>query len=474
MLRVPHRVRRTTAGVRLLRSAHILLTYPRGVHGTDGIDAEGASSAPDGADGYPEDPAAPSPDDETAPQPVLTPAALAEAAHAHQRPAGVHAGPPAGDDTPADDGVLHHHHEAEGGQASHLAPAHVLPAPRRRWGLVAGVVAAALLVVGGATAFALTRDDSPGTAAPGATPSGSASQSVDVSDVDPTSAPGVGGGEPMLEPGQDTLILGDSLGLTVYPWLADLLPDRYVSYEAEVGRTTSGTINALTQMPESEIPPVVIVSSGTNDPTAAGLQAEASELLDYLGPDRCVVWVDVVRPESDFATMDELNAALDAAVAGRDNVSILRWTDLVEQHTDWLGGDGIHPGQTGAEGRAAAFAAAAESCSALDPDAPVADKQYLPSSVFYGPISGGGSASGSGSGNGGVVQQPQATSQAPAPPAPSSATPAPTKTQDPSPQPSTTSPPKTSAPPPPPASSEPPPPPSSATPQAQGPTPSAS
>ena len=440
------------------------------MHGTDGIDAEGASSASDGAEGYPEAPVAPSHDDETAPQPVMTPAVLAEAAHAHQRAAGAHAGPPADGAAAPMDGVPHHHHEAEGGHASHLAPAHVLPEPRRRWGLVAGVAAAALLVVGGATAFALTRDGSPGTAAPVATPS--ASQSVDVSDVDPTSAPGVGGGEPMLEPGQDTLILGDSLGLTVYPWLADLLPDRYVSYEAEVGRTTTGTLEALKAMPESEIPPVVIVSSGTNDPSAEGLQADATELLDYLGPERCVVWVDVVRPESDFATMDELNAALDAAVAGRDNVSILRWTDLVEQNSDWLGGDGIHPGQAGAEGRAEAFAAAAESCSALDPDAPVADKQYLPSSVFFGPISGGGSTTGSGSGsNGGVVQQPQPTSQAPAPP--TSAAPSPTKTQDPSPQPSTTSPPKTSAPPPPPPSSEPPSPPASSA-QAQGPSPTAS
>jgi hypothetical protein len=438
------------------------------VHGTDGIDAEGAASPSGGADCYP---TGASHDEETAPQPVMTPAALAEAAHAHQRRAGAHAGAPAEDGTAPDD-LPHHHHAAEGGHASHLAPAHVLPAPRRRWGLVAGVVAAALLVVGGATAFALTRQDSPAAAGPQPTPS--ASGSVEVSDVDPTSAPGVGGGEPMLPPGQDTLVLGDSLGLTVYPWLADLLPDRYVSYEAEVGRTTSGTINALTQLPESEIPPVVIVSSGTNDPTAAGLQAEASELLDYLGPDRCVVWVDVVRPESGFATMDELNAALDAAAAGRDNVSILRWTDLVEQHSDWLGGDGIHPGQTGAEGRAGAFAAAAESCSALDPDAPVADKQYLPSSVFYGPISGGGSTSGSGSGsNGGVVQQPQATSQAPAPPAPSSAAPSPTRSTAPSPKPSTSSPPQTSAPPPPPASSEPPDPPASSA-QAQGPSPTAS
>ena len=42
-----------------------------------------------------------------------------------------------------------------------------------------------------------------------------------------------------LPRGRDTLVLGDSLGLDVYPWLADLLPDRYVSYDAVVGPLTS-------------------------------------------------------------------------------------------------------------------------------------------------------------------------------------------------------------------------------------------
>ena len=95
-------------------------------------------------------------------------------------------------------------------------------------------------------------------------------------------------------PSQPTLVLGDSLGLIVYPWLADLLPDRYVSYQAEVGRATPATLKKLTAM--GSVPPVVIVSSGTNDPYANVLEESARSILDELSSARCVVWVDVVRP----------------------------------------------------------------------------------------------------------------------------------------------------------------------------------
>ena len=67
----------------------------------------------------------------------------------------------------------------------------------------------------------------------------------------------------------------------------DLLPDRYVSYAAEVGRSTANTARALKKL--ASVPPVVLVSSGTNDGTAAELTAGATDILDALGAQRCVV-----------------------------------------------------------------------------------------------------------------------------------------------------------------------------------------
>ncbi|MGD9954534.1 MAG: hypothetical protein AB7O74_16095 [Candidatus Nanopelagicales bacterium] len=377
--------------------------------------------------------ASPLDDAETAPQPILTPdlqAAEAAAAAEH-----------------------HHHHEAPHGHAPAAVPRHaatVVPAeppPARSWRRTAGVVAAVLLVVGAVSAWALTRSGSTPEAQPGAStsPSATPTSSGPVSGIDPTAAPGITEAAPMLPPGADTLVLGDSLGLTVYPYLADLVPDRYVTYESEVGRTTSGTLSALRRM--SSIPDMVIVSSGTNDPTGEVLEADANEILDILGPDRCVVWVDVVRPDSQYAPASQLNTAIDRAAEGRDNVRVLQWTELVATHPGWMGGDGIHPNREGSIGRANAFAAASEACSPFDPTAPTARKQYLPLSVFYGPIAGGGSDPGSDSGSVSaaptVSVEPSASetpapapspsqsssSAAPSSPAPTSASPKPTPTK---------------------------------------------
>jgi hypothetical protein len=111
-------------------------------------------------------------------------------------------------------------------------------------------------------------------------------------------------------------------------------------------------------------------------------------MLDSLGPRRCVVWVDIVRPDRIGDSQTAMNAALDRATSGRANVRVLRWSQLVEAHPEWMSGDGIHPNEAGSQGRAEAFAQAAQGCSALDPAAPRARREVLPQSAFWGPVSG--------------------------------------------------------------------------------------
>ena len=310
--------------------------------------------------------------------------------------------------------------------AAPLAPAtvphHGAPLRFGAGAVVAGVVAI-MLAAGVVTAYALTRTP----AGPTAGAWSGATGSTDPVDPDASGGP-VGAAvsastAPMLSASQPTLVLGDSLALTVYPWLADLLPDRYVSYEAEVGRSTAWAARALARL--GNIPPVVIISIGTNDELAADVEAGARTILDRLGPQRCVVWVDIERPDRVGDPKSDLNAALARASAGRSNVSILRWTDAVAAHPAWLSGDGIHATELGAQARAEAFAAASAGCSPLDPDAPRARRQFLASSVFYGPLAGqggtrtassGGTASPSGSASATASRTPSPTSTPPAPP----------------------------------------------------------
>jgi hypothetical protein len=245
--------------------------------------------------------------------------------------------------------------------------------------------------------------------------------STSISSLDPT--PAASASSPMLPPAQDVLVLGDSLALSTYAWFADLLPDRYVSWEAQVGRATPATADALSALDAAgRVPPVIVVSSGTNDPDSGSLRTAARRILDLAGPDRCVVWADVVRPDDFGDGMAAANTALEAAWKGHPNVIPVRWTRMVATHPDWLTADGIHPVQDGNIARARALADAVLSCSPLDPDAPVASKQYLPQASFYAP--GGGSVPGVGSGTGTSSTPKAVGSSAPAgPTTPPAATP---------------------------------------------------
>jgi len=301
-----------------------------------------------------------------------------------RNPAPADAGPPS-DHEPAPG-----HHVAT--PATHIPldnrsrPRHALD-PRRNKAASLGAlgVIAVIAVIAGLAALAVDRGLAPSQAAgavqPGAPGFGMRVQAAKAAMADV--APGARTSA-MLPAGERTLVVGDSLGLVVYPWLADLLPDRYVSYAALVGRSTPSSANTLAQL--DAIPSVVLVSSGTNDASASTVEASAREILDALGAERCVVWVDVVRPDRVGDPQAEINAAIGRAVEGRSNVSVLRWSEMIDTHPDWIGGDGIHPTAIGAQARAQAFAAAAQACSPTDPAAPQAARAYLPPSAFSGPI----------------------------------------------------------------------------------------
>ncbi len=401
------------------------------------------------------------PDDDTSPQPALTAEALAAAAAAGPAAPGEHdpdTTAPQPVLTPAvmaalgvptpDDAATAGSPGGVTGRVVTVGPEHAHLGARPAWHVVAAVVTAALLVLGVVGTWVANR----GTAtAEAAGPVGSTQ-----SPGGTASAPVVGGVTPvatraaMLPASSPTLVLGDSLGLDVYPWLADLLPDRYVSYEAEVGRSTAHTLTALEAMPS--VPSTVIVSSGTNDQYASDVGAEATAILDRLGTQRCVVWVDVVRPDRVGDPQADINAALDRAVAGRPNVTVLRWSQMVAANPGWMTRDGIHPDGDGAQARAQAFADAAKACSPFDPSAPPARRQVLPQSVFVGPISGGGSTgtstSGStGSGSTASRQPTPSPTRAGSPSSTSSGSPTPSRSPTRTPTPTTSSPsPETSPP----------------------------
>ena len=70
----------------------------------------------------------------------------------------------------------------------------------------------------------------------------------------------------MLPAAAPVLVLGDSLALGLYPYLASRLTDRRIEYVAKVGSSTTWARTQLERRAKSSaLPPVLVVSAGTND-----------------------------------------------------------------------------------------------------------------------------------------------------------------------------------------------------------------
>ena len=166
-----------------------------------------------------------------------------------------------------------------------------VPATRIRWATASIATVAAVLVVVLAIRAAGEPSAAAGTTSPAPTPTASSAPPL------PTAVATAVTQEPMLPPAQEVLVLGDSLALSTYAWLADQTPDRYVTWDAVVGRTTPDALSALKlRADRGTLPPVIVVSSGTNDADSGTLRRAAAAIVALAGPGRCIVWADVVRP----------------------------------------------------------------------------------------------------------------------------------------------------------------------------------
>ena len=174
----------------------------------------------------------------------------------------------------------------------------------------------------------------------------------------------------MLPAAAPVLVLGDSLALGLYPYLASRLTDRRIEYVAQVGSSTTWARTQLERRAKgSALPPVLVVSAGTNDSvdTLATWRREVERVLTLAGPDRCVVWLTIARPKSRGGDPAPFNRALSTLDGERANLAVVDWAAQVRRHPDWLIGDGVHGTLAGMTGRAQAVADAVFACSPLDP-----------------------------------------------------------------------------------------------------------
>lgn len=140
--------------------------------------------------------------------------------------------------------------------------------------------------------------------------------------------------------------IGDSVMLGSSGDLRQVLPGCYI--DAEVSRYVGGGLDAAKELDaQGRLGKNVVIALGTNGPIAGyeKYEVQTRALLEYLGPDRHIFWVNVYCPELSWQQTN--NDYLANMVKEHPNVTIVDWYSLISQHTDWLSGDGIHPNDEG-------------------------------------------------------------------------------------------------------------------------------
>lgn len=155
------------------------------------------------------------------------------------------------------------------------------------------------------------------------------------------------------------LDLGDSLSLGTAPYLRARLRGYRIDPRYQVGLHAYDAA-AIVSRSRRSLPPVLVVSAGTNDDPriVSTFIRSIWRVLGAAGPGRCVVWPTIVRPPAVGATYAGFNRALARAAARNSNLVLVDWVGMVRRHPRWLSDDGVHVTAAGYRARAAAIAGA--------------------------------------------------------------------------------------------------------------------
>ena len=141
--------------------------------------------------------------------------------------------------------------------------------------------------------------------------------------------------------------IGDSVMLGASSALRKELPGCYI--DAAVSRYVGEGVRIAEQLKASgKLGKVVLIHLGTNGPIAGYAQYEklTNKLLDVLGPDRDIFWVNFYCPDTTW--QDTNNAYLSNIICGyHPNVHLVNWYNLVHDKPNLLVGDRIHPSSEG-------------------------------------------------------------------------------------------------------------------------------
>lgn len=130
--------------------------------------------------------------------------------------------------------------------------------------------------------------------------------------------------------------IGDSVMLDASGALAAQIPGIYI--DGKISRQVRAADEVVRSLQEKNLlGDTVILHLGTN---GSFRQNVGQELIDRLGSDRKIYWVNVYAPSAPWT--GQCNATIKALAEANANVSLVDWASYAKGHTDWFYSDGIH------------------------------------------------------------------------------------------------------------------------------------
>lgn len=139
-------------------------------------------------------------------------------------------------------------------------------------------------------------------------------------------------------------VIGDSVFLGASPSFKKL--QKNVVIDAKISRQVCQGLDVAKKLDKkNKLGNIVIISLGTNgnfNPVTG------QELIDYIGTDRTIFWINAYGKELDF--QKEVNHTIREMAKKNKNVHLIPWADEAKKHPDWFYQDGIHLNPKGQEG----------------------------------------------------------------------------------------------------------------------------
>ena len=201
------------------------------------------------------------------------------------------------------------------------------------WKIAVAVGLAALALAAAAVALIVAdRDSEPGGRLPDAV-----APSVPVPTATPAPTPVVTP-SPTPEPAPERItFVGDSIMVAAEPELMKLAPE--VVVDAQIGRQLVEAMGILRRLEsEGRLYETVVIGLGSNLPFTV---EEGAEVLDFLGGERRVYWVNTFGRYLEW--QDDVNETIAELDALYDNMTVLDWSAVAPEHPGWIRtDDGIH------------------------------------------------------------------------------------------------------------------------------------